>query len=1155
MPDSPPSVPVWLSSLPLRGAILFADEPAAVILAASQARTHADDGGVGCLIGESTGIANIIDIEAVEWEGDAGEGDREEEQTNKNENDEAKQPTKVTQPPKQSVSVAATAAAAGASNESGWNNDLDFLDSNNEEETAEAEEAKHIPSDQHENKSTRPSNSIITSDGAEKSLPSPSRATLPFLPLDFSHSHVNDADVLALTGIEETQYEHTNKTNTSVGAAGSKKAPKAKAKPKDEWDWNDDEDEEPPSEEEEEEEDVQGDAPPSVRVPPSQSPSTPPPAPTTACFVLSAMPSPLVLTRVASIIGRGRGAARTGGDETRWTKVFVLIKGNSAHSFLHDASSAAASLAVRLTELARQHDPTFACDIEVRFVPFGYAEVDSDRIDERVLLIPLARSNGEPNSLATYPPALHAADTHTFPTARANKPSTGTTANPPSHSSDSSASSTSSPNNPSSSFFSISSLAKGLSDHIREAEEIAMAGVDPASSTGRGASHSSESDSLTSQLVCSLANTLFELRMQPDVFTVGHRTKEIGQRIVQQLTEMKKEEATNTGAIAAAATAAATTSDAYNSTRQGRSSSLANSAAPPAAAPAPWSSASLILIDRSLDLLSVAKHHPPSEVRDRITDFDGVAEDCSPSHSTPPLSVADLTQQLLANWSSDVAAADRSTATITAAPTVPTDVLRAQLFSDAPDSSRHRAVQLHRSCFPSSLPSELRVLFDSIRTVGDGAPLKAVLTTILSQVRSKAEECGLDVTNVASAGSSATQLTASIHTLLDLFTGDGILASQQRPFIRAVRLLLRSFLPTAGAASSKSLYDRLIAFEQLLTMQYIASRTSLGGGSHTDANDEEQSRSIKGMVAMVVEFVDGMADEKEQLSLKELIRLCIFLSSLIAGQHLLTESEVRPLKSMVRSYMDDASSHAWLRVACGVTTDLSPPFLDGVCSRLFSGLASVSLARSDLTAADLIDLTAPLEGVDDAKPQLAPFATRLIRRIQQPENLLDDLEHIPFAHDGTNEKDSDATDGTIASNPSSSGAVDSVASSGSSVGPSVSGSSGWSFFGSLASVVSSVANSTPLRGFGFSSVVRPEERAKLIIACIGGVTHAEVRQIHNVVREWRQREIQREKSNGGNGTSAAQREVTIVATHIATADEIVRQMIRNAANEVTTESQ
>jgi hypothetical protein len=143
-------------------------------------------------------------------------------------------------------------------------------------------------------------------------------------------------------------------------------------------------------------------------------------------------------------------------------------------------------------------------------------------------------------------------------------------------------------------------------------------------------------------LSCALANALLSLRLEADVFAVqGHGTAELGRDTLALLHTLKQQSAADEAAAAAQAVQAR---------------SKRNSGTNPPAATAPWTRASLLLLDRSLDLLSVAKHHAASaSIRDRMADVeDRVAWERTweqrSQDPTPPFQVSDaeVSRQLLA---------------------------------------------------------------------------------------------------------------------------------------------------------------------------------------------------------------------------------------------------------------------------------------------------------------------------------------------------------------------------------------------------------------------------------------------------------------------------------------------------------------------------
>ena len=255
--------------------------------------------------------------------------------------------------------------------------------------------------------------------------------------------------------------------------------------------------------------------------------------------------------------------------------------------------------------------------------------------------------------------------------------------------------------------------------------------------------------------------------------------------------------------------------------------------------------------------------------------------------------------------------------------------------------------------------------------------------------------------------------------------------------------------------------------------------------------------------------------------------------------------------------------------------DLSLSHLHGVSFFLFFSLCS--------------DLCAPLESSDPdsaagSTPSFHPFATRLLGRVLDPSCLLDDLDHAPFPREdgGAAAAETEGSDretdggsqrktraGSRQLGPGQAGPAHGDSSQeGNAQAPSSSPSS-WSFFGSIASVVSSVAQSANLSQLGFGgAAARPvSARTRVLVLFVpGGITHSEARQLRAMGGLWSRRAAaedreeeeaareREEEADGRSGSSPASsstpRTLLIGSTHVATARDLVQQMLRAAAKRV-----
>lgn len=244
------------------------------------------------------------------------------------------------------------------------------------------------------------------------------------------------------------------------------------------------------------------------------------------------------------------------------------------------------------------------------------------------------------------------------------------------------------------------------------------------------------------------------------------------------------------------------------------------------------------------------------------------------------------------------------------------------------------------------------------------------------------------------------------------------------------------------------------------------------------------------------------------------------------------------------------------------------------------------------------DLCAPLESSEaESGASFQPFAARLLGRVLDPSCLLDDLDHTPFPRDddhdnggeshGNEEREAEAgahrNDRAGSRQPGSGEhssarsdlSADSSASTNANASaqvPSSSPSSSWSFFGSIASVVSSVAQSANLAQLGFGgAAARPvDAHTRVLVMFVpGGITHAEARQLRAMGELWSRRaaaedeeetaaasEASAAREDGRRGAApspSTPRTLLIGSTHVATARELVQQLLHAAAKRVNFE--
>lgn len=931
-----------------------------------------------------------------------------------------------------------------------------------------------------------------------------------YLPLDLSHAQTNDADVMQI----------------AQSTAPSEQA-RSDAHKSDGWDWNDDD-------EEEDEEDST--PPPSSSASRLQSQSVAPAQPLggsgKACFIAHGPLTSDVVSHMSTLLTRSRcapSAFHVNPVPVPWAEVHILTSTSSgvgADSYVHIAQT--------MGKMVQNGSSSPDVTVRVHHLPISHL-----LIQPSTFLTPLA-VDAAGTALATYPPALHVSGTH--PPSRPSPPATIKSESVAPTAASASPSAAAVPASSSSSLlssFSISSITKKLNDHIQEAEQIAM--QDPAAAIEED-TPSSGASFLTSSLAAALARTLFSMRLQPDVFSIGHRTAELAKDTIEKLQEIKH--------------ADTTASDLSPMSRTGPH--VGSSASPV------WKSASLLLVERSLDLISVAKHHTTVSVRDRLNDH--VAEEIGDSLHTPPddvRSLAEIAQELMQSHTgvedgTQAAMGERAAQAahpIANETNTCTEDVREQLFGATSDSATGSPMLAHArsALFPDEPSPASLALLDAIAAIHTDAGAstnKAVLVVVLHHLNLMCSACGLPTHSLA-ASTNAGQIAATIRNSLEHISRAHPHAHMQhREFFSTVSGLLRSFSPAIVGGATKSLYDRIVAFEQLLMMQFVTDTSSLASASSHE-RQEERTRSLQGLVRMTVDFVRGINDEasggshqhraktESRLSLVDVMRITIYLFSL----RFIPESASRPLQEVVMECIDSASplDRSWLTRTCG-WSERDHSRTAQLVDAFFRLLRGASLARSELTASDLVDLTSPLETDDEGiSRELHPFVVRLLNRIQHPTCLLDDIDHRAF-EEARQTDDSNTTQNESAlprDSPSSESAPPAAAAA----------HSGWSFFDSLASVVSSVAKSTtaPLRGLGFSSVARPDQRACIVLFVVGGVTHAEIAAIRRLWRAWIEREVAEERADGGTGAIAESRRLLIGSTHIANAQELVRQLLAQAA--------
>jgi len=282
---------------------------------------------------------------------------------------------------------------------------------------------------------------------------------------------------------------------------------------------------------------------------------------------------------------------------------------------------------------------------------------------------------------------------------------------------------------------------------------------------------------------------------------------------------------------------------------------------------------------------------------------------------------------------------------------------------------------------------------------------------------------------------------------------------------------------------------------------------------------------------------------------------------------------------------------------------LSPERIKKLVAAFFRLLQAASLTRSNLTP-ELADLCSPFgegegEEEDDdggagehsaGAPRFVPFVSRLLARVLDPDALLDDLDVVPFEE---GEEEGEHAGGQAAHANKVAGAADTFSSSGthkdsgsahassslsldpssaatSATSPPSSTSSNWgsSFFGSLASVVTSVAASavsvageaakgSSLRSLGFGSarrpMVAPGEERPVIVFVAGGIGHDEARRVREAGERWTKRVEQhraRQRGTKRSNNTTPPPTVLVGSTHVATARELLQQLLRAAGRGV-----
>jgi hypothetical protein len=1141
-------------------------------------------------------------------------------------------------------------------------------------------------------------------------------------------------------------------SNKPFAAAASKKKPAAsrkaaKQKQNDGWDWNDEAEEEEQSEadegEEDEEEEEEAEEAPAfnaanafaaaarVSHAPSIAPIDPVPASSKACFMVSGALTTPLRRRLAKLIARSRCAlaplssgvpdraddSDAAGGVAHWREVHVFTSVSSAaHEELPGITKDFAALGRHLTEfvrlerldspdddiraLAEQQRPL---RVQVHHTPLSVLPISAKAFVTPVAAPAIASDTAV---LTSYPPSLHVSSglmalSNTLLTT-ASTAAAAASAAPAAASSLLSGFSVSG---------ALSNLSKGLSEHIREAEMIALqdassgaGGHDDHAGTARGArggaagrtgttSSSGPSAALSSSLASSLANTLASMRVAPDFFAVGLGATELARETVSKLKDIKQ------AAIAAEVAA---------EKKSNTSSSI------PAAAGAGWSKASVVLVDRSLDLLSVSRHHSAaSSLRDRLHDHDHVREAVRRSAAARrargrqqqqrPLTDEQIRQKLLNEL--DQLEADGSDGTASIEPLAmderdhlewrPEHVAAQMFTSPASAAWAHAGGAL---CCPSSAASIFArsSLFPAAASTRAARELLSALDNLAasssSDIASAAMGAGIAATAAAkstfavlrkhlaallkahklpvpSAGSEVSPSLGNLHAgiaeMLRTMDAHPSLQAQERQVYELCFSALRSAGMHKGDSNDLSsvLYDRIWGFEAQLQSLYIASALGPGSsysssspgtnGSHSPTEAASQAAlrqlvdEVEGFVRQINEQLDSTRTAKkpsaplrggkqkgskqqhqeaesdlddslpkndpQRFPLLDLLRLLVFLYSLIGGRHLLGEDDSRRLKALLREQIAKASpaERTWFAQATSPSSSPSPDDAvlltaertEKLVDAFFRHLQAISLARSTLSASDLIDLcAAPDDAAEEddeaasgngsggrSSARFVPFVSRLLARALDPEALLDDLEIVPFdeeeeqaaaaaaaeaaaaaaqsgddsAHSSSNQGGAHGSSHPLSSSshltaPSSS---DGFTSAPAPPPPSSSPSSwGSSFFGSLASVVSSVAASAVggavgLSALGFGAARRPvlegQER-DVIVFVLGGVSHEEVRQIAAMGTAWTkqlQRQRREQARADGKASLATPPPPTVLlgSTHVATARDLVQQLLQAAA--------
>jgi len=652
------------------------------------------------------------------------------------------------------------------------------------------------------------------------------------------------------------------------------------------------------------------------------------------------------------------------------------------------------------------------------------------------------KRNSKPSNLSTFgaPPASSSAANITPPTSTtsatapsvaSSPPASVTSSTTPAFTASSSSSSRSGFGGLSSLSGAFASITKGLSDHIREAEELAMkqtaaaaeeeepeqeqeqeqetdtkqhtqqrnqeqqeedgrrnqdeggrrsaaeqkpnkpAEPRPASSTAASNAPSttspSHSHSRVERLAHSLANSLHSMRFDiasssffalsgdvPSVSADGEASmRNLAQLVVRRMEQLRVEEEAHQQTVASR----------RNSTnKKSKQSSSASSSA------STWKSASIVLIDRTLDLMSVAKHHPAS-ILDRLNDFDDddddvddterdedeslrMTHDADTPSSDPSHSL--LSPKLLHELASMTPPPPNTTPDLSSLPKYSLKQLR-KLLHDTPSNQAEMKRDV-RACFPSppsstSAGALIRALTNlseqAIVSVASGGSVsastqaKTILSTVRTQLGQLLHRHHIPLPTPSSSSRTATttntlpQLASQIRAMIDALQDDPLLRLREAECIEIAQSILHAFAPSTSMSmmmmmekskshgreqgpSHKSAYERIMSFEQLLLMQYVTHLSQDG-----DHDSGDQGDGVHKLVSMLVDFVqsnntnsnNSNNNDDRPLPLLSILRLTLTLVCLIGGsRQVLVDDDRRLVLDMMCQCVEDASivEQKWL---------------------------------------------------------------------------------------------------------------------------------------------------------------------------------------------------------------------------------------------------